>query len=74
MAQKIILIFQILVSLLLIAAILLQGKGEGLTTNLSEGNFFTTKKGVERLVFIITLILAFLFLLGAILNTLFSVR
>ncbi len=57
---------QIGVSILLIAAILLQQRGSGLSGVFGgEGNVYRTKRGFERTLFISTIILGFLFLLSA---------
>ncbi len=55
-------ISQIVVSMLLVGAILLQQRGTGLSATFGgEGNIYRTKRGLERLIFIATIILAFLF-------------
>ena len=55
-------IFQIIVSILLIAAILLQQRGTGLSATFGgEGNVYRTKRGLEKMIFIATIVLAFLF-------------
>lgn len=72
--QRIILISQIIISGLLIFAILLQGKGEGLDTPFTEGKFSQTKRGIEKLMFTATIILGILFFLGAILNLVLSLK
>lgn len=60
-------IFQIIVSVLLIIGILLQQRGGGLSPVLGgEGGAYRTRRGVEKGVFIATIILATLFLLSAI--------
>jgi len=72
--NKFILIFQILVSGLLIALILFQGKGKGLGSSFGGGEFYRSKRGVEKLIFVATIFLVVFFLLGAIFNTLISLR
>jgi len=72
--EKCILIFQILVSGFLIALILLQPKSGGLGTAFGGGEFRFSKRGPEKVIFVATIILVVLFLLGAILNTLISLR
>ena len=58
---------QIVVSIFLVIAILLQTRGSGLSTIFGgEGNVYRTKRGLEKVIFIATIILAILFLgLGA---------
>ena len=57
---------QIGVSVLLIAAILLQQRGSGLSGVFGgEGNVYRTKRGFERTLFISTIVLGALFLLSA---------
>jgi len=72
--NKFILIFQILVSGLLISLILIQAKGEGLGSSFGGRGFSSSKRGVEKLIFVATIILVVLFLLGAIINTLISLQ
>lgn len=57
---------QIGVSSLLIAAILLQQRGSGLSGVFGgEGNVYRTKRGFEKTLFISTIVLGILFLLSA---------
>jgi protein translocase SecG subunit len=72
--EKVILVFQILISVLLIVLILLQPKSGGLGNAFGGGEFRFSKRGTEKVVFIATLILVILFLLGAILNTFLSLK
>jgi len=59
--------FHILVTVSLIAVILLQAKGVGLSATFGgEGTFYRSKRGVEKLLFRLTIILAFLFMLSSI--------
>jgi preprotein translocase subunit SecG len=56
-------IAQILVALLLSGAILLQAKGTGLGTTFGGGGeFYRSKRGIEKLLFFVTIGLAILFL------------
>lgn len=56
-------ILQIIVSFLLIASILLQARGTGLGAAFGgEGMIFRTKRGVEKILHIASIILAFIFL------------
>lgn len=62
---------QIVVSLLLIGAILLQQRGGGLGGAFGGGvggSFYQTRRGVEKLVFRATIVLSSLFLLSTFLN------
>lgn len=57
-------IFQTILGFLLIALILLQAKGTGLgSTFASEIAFYGTRRGVERLLFYLTIIISVLFLI-----------
>lgn len=67
--QKYIQIAQIVVSVFLIACILVQGRGVGLSSAFGGGgDFFRTKRGIEKTIFIITIILAILFIGLGIIN------
>lgn len=69
--MKAISIIQILVSVLLVAVIVVQAKGTGLGSLFGgSGEFYRSKRGVERILFIATIILAALFLLTSIANIL----
>lgn len=62
-------IVQIILSILLIVAILLQQRGGGLSPVFGgEGGAYRTRRGLERGLFISTIVLAVLFLATAILN------
>jgi preprotein translocase subunit SecG len=64
MNKQIILILQIIVSLLLMAAILLQSKGAGLGQAFGgSGGFYSSRRGVEKILYRLTIILAGVFLL-----------
>ena len=66
-------IAQVIISILLIGAILLQGRGAGLSSIFGgEGAIFRTKRGIEKTIFVITIILAILFLGLGILNIIIS--
>lgn len=61
--KTILTITQVVVSVLLIAAILLQQQGVGLGATFGgEGNSFRTKRGLEKGLFYFTIVLAALFL------------
>jgi preprotein translocase subunit SecG len=56
-------ISQIIISLLLVVSILLQARGSGLGAAFGgEGMIFRTKRGVEKTLHYISIILAFIFL------------
>ena len=61
---------QIVISIALIVAIVLQSKGAGLggLTGATEGSVFRARRGVEKLLFNITIGLAVAFFATAILN------
>lgn len=62
---------QIVVSVLLIALIVLQAKGTGLGRAWGGGGeFYKSRRGVEKIIFRATIILVFLFLLSSIVNLL----
>lgn len=62
-------IAQIIISVLMITIILLQAKGTGLSSVFGgEGNVFRTKRGVEKMLFHATIVLAALFFGIALLN------
>ena len=67
--RTIINITQIIVSLLLIAGILMQQRGGGLSAMFGgDGSVYRTRRGVEKIVFIATIVLSILFFLTAFLN------
>ncbi len=69
MRQFILPIIQIFLSVLLVAAILLQQRGSGLGSAFGgEGNVFRTKRGVEKILFYATIGVAVLFFANAILT------
>lgn len=62
-------ILQIIISLLLVGTILLQSRGGGLSPVFGgDGGGYRTRRGVEKMIFIATIILAILFLLTAVLS------
>ncbi|MGC9049054.1 MAG: preprotein translocase subunit SecG [Patescibacteria group bacterium] len=53
----------IIVSVLLVVAILLQSRGSGLSSLFGGGGeFYQTRRGLEKKIFILTIILAIIFL------------
>lgn len=66
-------IIQIVISMLLIAAILLQQRGTGLSATFGgEGNVYRTKRGLEKVIFVATIVLAVLFFGSALASILLS--
>lgn len=61
--QNTLIIFQIIISVLLIVAILVQVQGKGFGKVIGGGATSFTRRGLEKLVFRSTFILAFLFIL-----------
>lgn len=69
--KRIIIIVQILISVLLIAAIVIQSRGTGLGSAWGgTGEFYRSKRGVEKILFIATIVLATLFFFASIANIL----
>lgn len=67
------LVIQIVISVLLIAAILLQQRGTGLSATFGgEGNVYRTKRGLEKVIFVATIVLAVLFFGSALASILLS--
>lgn len=63
------LIIQLIISLILISLILLQVKGVGLGRAWGGGGeFYKSRRGVEKIIFQLTIFIAFLFLITSILN------
>ncbi|MFH2019308.1 MAG: preprotein translocase subunit SecG [bacterium] len=62
-------VFQIILGILLITVILLQAKGTGLGASFGGGDSYHTKRGAERFLFAGTIIIAVLFILIALFNT-----
>lgn len=67
--KTILIIIQLIVSVLLAASILLQQRGGGLSPVFGgEGAVYRTRRGMEKTIFIGTIILAALFLIAGLLN------
>ncbi|MDD5341393.1 MAG: preprotein translocase subunit SecG [Patescibacteria group bacterium] len=65
-------IIELVTAVLLVIAILLQQRGTGLSGVFGgEGNVYRAKRGVEKTIFILTIILAVIFLTVAFLNILY---
>lgn len=60
----------IITSIALIASVILQSKGAGLggLTGADTGGFFTARRGVEKVLFRLTIVLSFVFFFLAILS------
>jgi preprotein translocase subunit SecG len=73
--MKILSIIQIVISVLLMISILLQNRGSGLSSAFG-GDFggYYTKRGIEKFLFYISIALAFLFLVIAVVNVAVSNR
>lgn len=65
--EKIIMTTQIIISILLTLIILVQGKDEGFTASGGGQGFQVTRRGPEKIIFRITVILAVLFLINSLL-------
>lgn len=64
---------QIVISILLVIVILFQQKGSGLSGVFGgEGNIYRTKRGLERFLFIFTIILVVLFIGSAMFRIVFQ--
>lgn len=64
-------IVQLVVSVLLMAAVLLQQRGTGLSATFGgEGNIYRTKRGLEKALFIGTIVLSIVFFAIAVANIL----
>lgn len=65
-------IIQIILGILLVIVILLQKQGSGLSGAFGgEGEFYHTKRGAEKFLFISTIVLSVLFFGAAIVNILY---
>jgi len=65
----VIIIFQMILSVSLVVVILLQAKGTGLGTAFGGGGqFYSSKRGMERALFIFTIVLVLLFFATSIAN------
>lgn len=73
---KIISIVQIVISVLLITVILLQQRGAGSSAIMGGGGgaSYYTKRGFEKVLFIATIVLAFLFIVGAIASIIIATK
>lgn len=70
--QNLIIVFQLFVSVSLITLILLQAKGVGLGRAWGgAGEFYKSRRGVEKFIFQLTILFAALFLIVAILSVIY---
>jgi preprotein translocase subunit SecG len=62
----------IIISIALIASVILQSKGAGLggLTGAEAGGFFTARRGIEKVLFRVTIVLGVIFFLLAIISVL----
>ncbi len=58
----ILVIFQMLVSVILIGLILIQSQGGGLGGTFGQSTLYSSKRGMEKFIFSLTIIFAFLFI------------
>ncbi|HAH04132.1 TPA: preprotein translocase subunit SecG [Candidatus Komeilibacteria bacterium] len=71
--QSLLQIVQLVIAVLLIAAIMIQNRGAGLGGIFGgEGGVYRTKRGAEKTIFIATIVLAVLFLGLAVVNVFLS--
>ena len=71
MSRQIFPIIQIILAVVLICLILLQAKGTGLGSTFGgEMGMYRTKRGFEKLLFRITIVIAVLFLISAVIGLL----
>lgn len=71
--QNIVLFLQIVVSAMLIILIILQAKGVGLGRAWGgAGEFYKSRRGVEKIVFNLTILLVIIFLVTSILSLIYS--
>lgn len=71
MFSKITIIVQIILSILLVIVILLQQKGSGLGAAFGGGgNIYSTKRGMDKVLYYATIVIAVLFFLSAIISLL----
>lgn len=63
----------VITAVLLVSAILLQSKGVGLSAAFGGGGeIYQTKRGAEKAIFILTIVLAFVFTVTSLLNVALS--
>lgn len=70
--DKVFTIIQLVLAILLIVIILLQQRGSGLGAAFgSGGNIYGTRRGVDKTLFQITIVVSILFFVAAVLNLMF---
>jgi preprotein translocase subunit SecG len=66
-------IFQLILAILITFLVLIQSKGTGLSSAVGNiGGYYRTKRGIEKLVFVITVISGVLFVLNSLFIVLLS--
>lgn len=66
-------VVQIIISLVLIAVLLLQARGSGFSATFnSDSSIYRTRRGVERTLFNVTIILAVVFVVVSIISVAYS--
>ncbi|KKS98325.1 MAG: preprotein translocase subunit SecG, preprotein translocase subunit SecG [Candidatus Gottesmanbacteria bacterium GW2011_GWA2_43_14] len=69
---QILVIVQIIISLTLLVTILIQAKGVGLGRAWGGGGeFYKSRRGVEKVIFRLTIVLVALFLISSVLNVIY---
>jgi len=67
------LLIQIFIAILLIVTILIQARGAGLGEAWGgSSEFFTSRRGMEKIIFLATIVLAILFVLSSIASLIFK--
>jgi len=67
------LLIQVLIAILLIVTILIQARGAGLGEAWGgSSEFFTSRRGMEKIIFLATIVLAILFVLSSIASLIFK--
>ncbi|MBU1092169.1 preprotein translocase subunit SecG [Patescibacteria group bacterium] len=70
---KILMIIQVVLAIILMVSILAQGRGTSLGEAFGgSSSFYSTRRGVERTLFVITVVVAVLFVITALLNLFFK--
>ncbi len=71
MRTQVIYLIQIILAIILIVLIILQSKGAGLGSTFGgDMGFYSTKRGAEKILFILTFIIAGLFLISSLVGIL----
>lgn len=73
MIGNILMIVQVVLAIILMISILVQGRGTSLGEAFGgSSSFYTTRRGAERTLFVITIVVAVLFVVTALLNLFFK--